>query len=296
MNRDDDINVPNMGPAEPAGDNRHAPVGHQAHNTPRQSSNVEPVRPGGGFIQPLVSIILIVAVSALGYFGFDMYQAQKEREATFTQAQEQISQLKGLLQEAEQGAEKSGEALKGNVSSLEASLRQKDKQLDSEIAKLWAIAHQKNAPLIEKQAKALAVQNKQLAAQKKLIKSLQSTQESQAKTIKGLASVKANSDKLKKTLTAEMAKVSKLVSRIETEMRTEAELAQDQQDEMLKSQRALSDRVVKLEGKSSAGLERRIKVNEQAVRAFDGTRRQLNQDLLQVKQKLNNMQLLLEQK
>lgn len=296
MNRDDDINVPNMGPAEPAGDNRHAPVEHQAHNTPRQSSNVESVRSGGGFIQPLVSIILIVAVSALGYFGFDMYQAQKERETTFTQAQEQISQLKGLLQEAEQGAEQSGEALKGNVSSLEASLRQKDKQLDSEIAKLWAIAHQKNAPLIEKQAKALAVQNKQLAAQKKLIKSLQSTQASQAKTIKGLASVKANSDKLKKTLTAEMAKVSKLVSRVETEMRTEAELAQDQQDEMLKSQRALSDRVVKLEGKSSAGLERRIKVNEQAVRAFDGTRRQLNQDLLQVKQKLNNMQLLLEQK
>lgn len=295
MNRDDDINVPNMGPAEPRGEGNHAAVEQPAprvHKEPIKQDS----RGSGGMLQSLVSIVLIVAVLVLGYFGFDMYQAQSQREATFTEAQAQIEQLKGLLQQAEQGAEQTGQALQGNVSSLESSLKQKDKQLDSEIAKLWAIAHQKNAPQIEKQAKGLTEQGKQVKEQQKQIKLLQASLASQAKQLKALAGLKADSTRLKKSLAADISKVNKLVARIETEVRTGAELAQDQQDEVVRSQRSLTDRIVKLEGKSSVELERRVKINEQAVRAFDGTRRQLNQDLLQVKQKLNNMQLLLEQK
>lgn len=286
MNRDDDnIEVPNFGPADPAGENRSTSSAMRPRSGDSPAPASAPVS-SGGVVQSVVMVFLVVAVSVLGYFGFEMYQSQ---QATFEKAQEQIVQLEALLKEAEQGAAESGEELQGNVSSLESALKQKDKQLDSEIAKLWDIAHKKNKPLIEKQAKELAALKKILQAQEKTVKSLKSQLAQQKKE---LASVSG----FKKTVNAEVAKLTKLTSRVESEMRTTNELAKEQMDDLLKAQRTLNDRIVKLEGKSNADLERKVKVNEQAIRAFDGTRRQLNQDLLQVRQKLNNMQLLLEQR
>lgn len=323
----DDIQVPNLGPAEPSSVNRSAEVAE----TPRRE--VESSSGGGNsLIQSLVIIILIASVSALGYFGFDMYQLQLEREGTLKQAQAQITQLQDLLKKAEQGAAESGEAIQGNVTSIEAALKQKDKQLDSEIAKLWVIANEKNKPALAKQAKEITELKKQVSSQQALLaeqKKQLSKQASENKSLKAdldaknknlLASIKkydqqfksfeqtksnvavlkkslgSDLDKFKATLNDEVAKLSKLVARVETEMRAGAELSQEQQDDLVAKQRTLSDRLVKLEGKSTSGLERRVSLNEQAVRAFDSTRLQLNQDLLRVKQKLNNMQLMLEQK
>lgn len=294
MNRDDDINVPNMGPAEPVTDNNFS-ASPKPVSTPSMKAEegaVQETSKSGGVFQGLVSIILIIAVSALGYFGFEMHQAQQQREATFVEAQEQIEKLKGLLLQAEEGAEQSGQAIQGNVSSLEQNLRKKDKQLDSEIAKLWAIAHQKNAPLIAKQGKTLAKQDSLIKAQEKTIKSLKSTLASQNKQLKALAGLKSDNANLKKSVNAEIAKVTQLVTKLETGLQGQL---QEQKEGEVSSQKALAERVAKLESKTDAALERRVSVNEQAIRAFDGTRRQLNQDLLQVKQKLNNMQLLLEQ-
>jgi len=291
MNRDDDnIEVPNFGPA---GDDRSAPSSMRPRSGDTPVTAPAPKSSGGGIIQSLVMVILVVAVSVLGYFGFEMYQSQ---QATFEKAQAQIVQLEGLLKEAEQGAAESGEELQGNVSSLESVLKQKDKQLDSEIAKLWDLANKKNKPLLEKQAKELAALKKSLAAQEKAVKSLKSQVASQKKQISAQKKQLAGISTLKKELSAELAKAAKLTSRVETEMRTSSQLVQEQVDELAAAQRKLKDRVAKVEAKSTAELARKVNINEQAIRAFDGTRRQLNQDLLQVRQKLNNMQLLLERK
>ncbi len=299
MNRDDEnLNVPNLGPAEPvSGARPGAAVG--AKPAPQTE---EPSR-GGGIVQSLVIIILIVAVCALGYFGFDVYQAQLKDETTFLKAQQQMEQLQALIKKAEEGAVQSGEKLQGDVSSLESSLREKDKKLDSEIAKLWVIAHQKNQPKIEQQSKDIAALKKSLSAlekdktaQQKSIKSLQSTIKAQEKQLKSVAAAKTEIDALQKAVKVEVSKLSKLIARVETETRANTEFMQEQQDEMIKTQRALTDRIIKLEGKSTAGLERRVKLNEQAVKAFDSTRSQLSQDLLFVKQKLNNLQLMIENK
>lgn len=299
MNRDDEnLNVPNLGPAEPVSGAR---PGAAAGVKPAPQTE-EPSR-GGGIVQSLVIIILIVAVCALGYFGFDVYQAQLKDETTFLKAQQQMEQLQALIKKAEEGAVQSGEKLQGDVSSLESSLREKDKKLDSEIAKLWVIAHQKNQPKIEQQSKDIAALKKSLGAlekdktaQQKSIKSLQSTIKAQEKQLKSVAAAKTEIDALHKAVKVEVAKLSKLIARVETETRANTEFMQEQQDEMIKTQRALTDRIIKLEGKSTAGLERRVKLNEQAVKAFDSTRSQLSQDLLFVKQKLNNLQLMIENK
>lgn len=299
MNRDDEnLNVPNLGPAEPVSGAR---PGAAAEAKPAPQTE-EPSR-GGGLVQSLVIIILIVAVCALGYFGFDVYQAQLKDETTFLKAQQQMEQLQALIKKAEEGAVQSGEKLQGDVSSLESSLRQKDKQLDSEIAKLWAVSYQKNKPQIEKQSKEIAALQKSLesmkkefSGQNKTIKSLQSTVSKQDKQLKTIAKTKAEVEALQTSVKAEVAKLSKLIARVETETRANNEFMQEQQAEMVKTQRALTDRIIKLEGKSTAGLERRVKLNEQAVKAFDSTRSQLSQDLLFVKQKLNNLQLMIEKK
>ncbi len=298
MNRDDEnLNVPNLGPAEPVSGTRSTSTQEQ----PKAAAAKEPS--GGGFVQSLVSIILIVAVCALGYFGFDVYQAQLKDETTFLKAQQQMEQLQALIKKAEEGAAQSGEKLQGDVSSLESSLRQKDKQLDSEIAKLWVIAHQKNQPKIEQQSKDIAALKKSLGAlekdkavQQKSIKSLQTTIKSQEKQLKSVAAAKSEVEALQKSVKAEVAQLSKLIARVETETRANNEFMQEEQAGILKAQRELVDRIVKLESKSTAGLERRVKLNEQAVKAFDSTRSQLSQDLLFVKQKVNNLQLMLEKK
>jgi uncharacterized protein HemX len=299
MNRDDDVNVPDLGPAE-----RDRPVQSPVSESPRyEAPSDQPDNRGGGLVQPLVIIILIVAVSALGYFGFDIYHAQQQDETTFLKAQQQMEQLQKLIEQAEKGAVQSGEQLKGNVTSLESALTQKDKQLDSEIAKLWTVAYQKNKPQIEQQAKELAELKQSLAAlkkesdsQKASLKSLNSTLAKQEKQLQAAVAAKDEAEKLQQSVKAEVNKLSKLIARVETETRANNELMQEQQSELLKSQRALTDRVAKLEGKSTGDLERRVRLNEQAVRAFDSTRSQLSQDLLFVKQKLNNLQLMIEKR
>lgn len=311
MNRDDDLNVPNLGPAEPVGDaHSHAQSVHtETRETRKAAVQPEPAS-GSGFIQPLVIIILIVAVCGLGYFSFDMYQAQQTGASTTQEAKQQIARLEALLKQAEQGAAESGEKLQGDVTSLESALKQKDKQLDSEIAKLWVVAHQTNKPAIaeqskqlaelkktlDSQAKALQDQSKAFQDQAKRLKSLQSSVAKQDKQIKAAQAVKGEADKLKAQLSKEITQLSKLIARIETSTQTSVEVIQEQLDEQVVQQRDNSDRIIKLEGRSNSDLERRVKQNAQAVQAFDGTRRQLSQDMLLVKQKLNNLQLLLEKK
>ena len=312
MNRDDDLNVPNLGPAEPVGE-AHSHT-QPVHTGMREEVRQVPVQPepvsGSGLIQPLVIIILIVAVCGLGYFSFDMYQAQQTGASTTQEAKQQIARLEALLKQAEQGAAESGEKLQGDVSSLASALKQKDKQLDSEIAKLWVVAHQTNKPAIAEQSKQLAAlkrtladqakalkdQTQALQAQVKSFKALQSTVAKQDKQIKAAKAFKGEAEQLKTELNKEIGQLSQLVARIETTTQTSVELIQEQLDEQVVQQRDNSDRIIKLESRSNADLERRVKQNAQAVQAFDGTRRQLSQDMLSVKQKLNNLQLLLEKK
>lgn len=268
----EEMQIPNLGPANPA--NSHTPLEHSEAIISRNANNSS----SNSILQTLVIIILIASVSALGYFGFGIYQTQLKREQTFQQAQQQIEQLKVLLQQAEQGAEKSGKQLQGNVSSLESRLLKKDHQLDSEIAKLWDLANKANRPLIKQQGLAIEEQKKQIATQQAELKKL----------TKSLATQTSQFNKL----TTQLKAVEKKQLQVETEMRTTTGLLQERLDE-------LSDKISGINNKGNSGnasILRRIAATEQAVRAFDSTRRQLNQDILQVKQKVNRMQLQLEQR
>jgi len=200
---------------------------------------------------------------------------------------------------------------KPKLESQDKALKAQDKTLKGQADSLAA-----NQSAIGKQAKALESQKQALADQQKALAALESKLKASEKKNRSLEQKLAALDKSvgtqlgklksdqKKQLQAATAKqessVKDQLTKAQTQLSAEAEAMNEQQAELVTAQRELTDRLAALELKQRAAgtsqtLERRVKTNEQAVQAFDSARRQLNRDLLQVRQKLNNLQLKIEQ-
>ncbi len=126
----------------------------------------------------------------------------------------------------------------------------------------------------------------------------------QAKTLEGMNTELAKLDKQLKAADAKGSENSKQVaairqsaSALSTEFQALTESVELQQADQKKKMALLAEQVISLKGDQglAAGLERRVKVNEQAVKAIDGSRLVTNNELLQIRQKLNNLQLKVEQ-
>ena len=317
----DDFDIPDLGPAEP---DRVTPSPSSTGATTASDVQPPPVKRSGGWFQSFLLILLVAACSGLGYWGLTMYeQLQAERESV-AELQAQMKEMRGLLNLAETSAQKSGDTLLDQVTSMSKAAQDKYKHFDSEIAKLWAIAYQKNKPELEKQAKQITGQSGQLKSLDKQLKS-QDTQlkaqagkfSEQAKAIaaqtKALNAVKESLAVQQKKITVMSAEVNKSKSSVkdlvsadlkkvrsevvaaQTAMRLSEEAMTDEQAMLTASLRKLTDRTAALEnGQRKNGLERRVKNNEDAVRAYDATRRELNRNLLQIKKKINELQLAVE--
>ncbi len=299
MNRqDDNLNVPDLGPAET---DRNDYSARADYGQSRTSQNHAVSRSGPGWFTTLVLVILVGSVTGLGYVGFGLYQQQQQREVTFAQAQAQITELRELLKSAEQGAEASGQTLTQRLQKLEAAHAEKTKLYDSEVAKLWTLAHQKNAPKLDAHEKALTAQEaqlktltQQLAKQEKSLQGVQTQVGGYSDQFKALPELKKQQTELQKQMAAKQSELSQLVARLETQLAATTELLQEQIDQLKSGQKQLASKPEAADKATIAELERRLRLNEQSVRAFDSTRQQLNQELLQVKQKLNTLQLAIE--
>ncbi|MEH6580272.1 MAG: hypothetical protein V7731_24735 [Amphritea sp.] len=328
--QDKDLELPSFGPAEwdpnAAGgkkqgsqqSNGSESVASGASGGAGVRDNVRSAPASGGGLTFLIMLLLAAAVGGMAYWGYMQHQqllAQDESQRTLEQ---KVLELQQLLQVAESSATQTGESLLDNVKKQSAAAAVKDKQLDSEIAKLWAIAHQRNTPKIAELEKQLAAtrtaakdQEKQLtasrAAAKEQDKQAKSSAAAQDKRIKALAaSLKTQEQANKKTASglaaiknadSGLATVNKNMASLRAEIQVLEESLELQQAEHKRLLSGFAEQITALQsnGNASVGLERRVRVNEQAVRAIDGSRIQLNKELLQIRQKLNNMQLKVEQ-
>lgn len=311
MSRDDDFDLPDLGPAEPervSTNNRHVDV---------VSPPAKTVKRSGGWFTSLMLILLVASCSGLGYWGLTMFeQLQAERKAV-AELQQQMKEMRELLNLAESSAQQSGDTLLDQLTSMGKAAQDKYKHFDSEIAKLWTVAYQTNKPELEKQAKQLAEQKKQLAEQGKQLKA---QSDKQAGYVQQIAAQKKALDEAKKFLAAQDKKLSTIGGKLEQSQSTvkslvDAELKKSRSDlaatqtairlseealneemtALTTSMRKLTDRVAALESaQRQNGLERRVKNNEDAVKSYDATRRELNRSLLQIKKKINELQLKLE--
>lgn len=318
---DKDLDLPSFGPAErddgqirkPKSETPKASAptqqsGSAGHVTPPPPAADAPAASSGGALSYLIILLLAAAVGGLAYWSYLQHQqiVVLEQQMGLVDQQraeidQQVLELQQLLQVAESSAAQSGESLLVQVKKQAASTAEKHKQLDSEIAKLWTVAHQRNAPKIaelEKQLKAaekraadqLKQQEAKLAQQLKQSKSLATKLASVEKALQAAEKKAGNRDE-------QMAAVKSSAAALTSEFEVLSETVDLMQEEQRRKLSAFAEQIVELQQNqnSAAGIERRVRVNEQAIRAIDGSRVQLNKELLQIRSKLNSLQLKVEQ-
>lgn len=311
MSRDDDFDLPDLGPAEPervSTNNRHVDV---------VSPPVQTVKRSGGWFTSLMLILLVASCSGLGYWGLTMFEQLQAERKVVAELQQQMKEMRDLLNLAESSAQKSGDTLLDQLTNMGKAAQDKYKHFDSEIAKLWAVAYQKNKPELEKQAKQLAEQKKLLAEQGKQLKAQSDKQAgyvqqvaAQKKALNDAKKALAAQDKkltaiggkldqsqssVKSLVDAELKKSRSDLAATQTAIRLSEEALTEEVAALTTSMRKLTDRIAALESaQRQNGLERRVKNNEDAVKSYDATRRELNRSLLQIKKKINELQLKLE--
>lgn len=315
--QDKDLELPSFGPAEREPTIRGSGEQPQTEPSPKsgaaKGNNPEPVqkgRSGGGTLSYLIILLLAVAVGGMAYWNFMQHQQLQALGSERQAVDEKIVELQQLFLVAGDNAAQTGESLQNQVKRQAETTRQQFEKLgadvgrfdsaitrldagveklNSENGKLWVVAHQRNTPKI-------AELEKQLSAASALI-------DSQAKTLKGMAGDLAQLGKQLKASEAagsdnaqQVAAIRQSTSALSTQFQALSESVELQQAEQRKQLSAFAEQIVALQDNqnSSVGLDRRIRVNEQAVKAIDGSRLLMNNELLQIRQKLNNLQLKVE--
>jgi chromosome segregation ATPase len=245
------------------------PVSRTSSSAPTERAAVTPAPAGagrGGSL--LITLILLLLVAGVGYLGF-----------TLTEQQGRLQQLEQDLTQAQQRLED----LSGRVNERVA-------HVDSEIAKLWTIAYQRNKPQLDAHAEQLKTLEGSLAELGSSLKSIRQQAAQAGKALEEASSAKSAVSSSQQRLDARLKGLEQQLATLEQGLKVESE-------GRLKVQQQLTQQLTGLQDGQggSAELAQRIRQNEQAISAIDGTRRQINQDLLRIRQQLNNLQLKVEQ-
>ncbi len=242
---------------------QHSP---QASKPARKSSSG-----GGGGVPPTVTkessgpgffavFALILAIGALAYSGYLTWQfteAQKELVA----AQNRVTNLEARLD------------LNSNESNETVDeIRDKLKWADSEIRKLWGVSQDTNRKKITANEDALAALKKQVSA-----------------TEKDAATARASANNIKTELEKRIAAMDKQLGASAAELQKSQKALQDlaANGERLQSLSMDVQRVSQqLPGLKDLAV--RVKTNEDAIAAIDAYRRNINRDILQLKQSVGS--------
>ncbi|GAA0689743.1 hypothetical protein GCM10009104_15330 [Marinobacterium maritimum] len=248
---------------------------------------------GGSGGSLLITVILLLLVAGGGYLGYNLMQQQEQLvqlQAELGQAQGRVASLEALLEVASDSAAQSGQTLQQRLQDVDARMKERFTHYDSEVAKLWTVAYQRNKPQLEQQAEQLKKLQAQVAEAETALVAVRKDAGKAADALAQAGALKTELAAQKKALQARLAAAEKQLDTLEQGLRLESE-------GRLKVQKQLTEQLAGLSGGSdvTAQLAQRIRQNEQAIKAIDGTRRQLSQDLLRIRQQLNNLQLRLEQ-
>ena len=221
----------------------------------REKPPVKPRLSGGGVgaFWKFLLLVLLLGLAGLGYLLYEQTQR-------FDVLQTRFNELEAKIDSTDESLSQSGAALSIKVKEHQKTL---DEQW-SEIKKLWAVAYDKNRKTIEEQGKSLVSQDK-------AIKGLEASMAARKKEIQSLDSKAVNA-----SASAETAASSALAAKLEVnDMVTQV---QDMADQLNRVEKSLKD--------SQQNLNARVAGNEEAVRAIDAYRLQINRDLQSIKQQM----------
>ncbi|MBA4503095.1 hypothetical protein [Marinobacterium marinum] len=247
-------------------------------------------RSGGNL---LVTTLLLLLAAGGGYLGFAQVEQQERLnglQSDLAQAQARVETLEGLLEVTSDSAEQSGQTLLQRQQEMDARAKERFTHFDAEIAKLWTIAYQRNKPQLEQQVEQLKKLSDRMQEAETALAGVRQDADKAADALAQVGTLKAEQQAQGKALQARLAAAEKQLGTLEQGLQRESE-------GRLKVQKQLTEQLAGVSGGSdaTAALAQRIRQNEQAIAAIDGTRRQLSQDLLRIRQQLNNLQLRVEQ-
>ena len=192
---------------------------------------------------PFLFFLILIA---MGGGGFNYWQLM--------QSQNQLASANARIADLESRLEMTGDETEASAAAMQAKL----KWADSEIRKLWGVSYDRN--------------KKDIANNKTKIDALSGKLKRVGKD--AVAGVKKQMGEV----TGELALLNELVSANQASV-TNLETSSQS---ILNQTRQLQDTLGKLETKE-AELRRNVRTNEQAIEAIDAFRRNVNQQLLQLK-------------
>ncbi|MCL6417546.1 hypothetical protein MIB92_17935 [Aestuariirhabdus sp. Z084] len=231
--------------------------------TPKSDSGAK----GSPVLMGLV-VLLVGALGAVAYFGHQQTQALKAQLESNQQAFELTLQR---LQDVSGKVIATGESMDQSDTKVQAELR----VVNSEIRKLWDVSNKRNkrniaenGALLEKQAKLIAALTVARKAQEKSLKAYRSELGKEQERTKALAS------QIQLSSTEQAARLEVLLERLD-------------------SLEALNARFELFQKQYSADLEAANSLsadNQDALRSIDAFRRQVNSQLLEMRNNLNQLQ------
>ena len=219
----------------------------------------------------LMMVVIASVVSWLGWEGYKQQQLLNATTAELNDALVFIRQSKLLMARFEGELSETGAELEESDTGAQKKL----KFLESEVRKLWGIAYDRNRKAIaasDDEIKQQGVELKSIAS--KLKQQAKSLTEATAKTDKSIASTAA--------LQSEVILLKELNEQLSVQLKTIEDASSSAIAEIRQSLNALKDRQT---------VEGRVRMNEVAIEAIDASRLQLNERIVALDRRLNDLQL-----
>jgi uncharacterized protein YoxC len=198
----------------------------------------------------LILAVLVAGLAISGWFIANQHRLLLEEGKTLATAQDRIARLEDRLRVTDEALTETGEATSEQINFWE-----------SEIRKLWSVSNERNRKWIKDNEAAIA------------------------KLDKSLSSLEAADRDIKGTLGRHESAFAKQQSLVDQLTSMEVQLEQ-----VLRSQRDLVDRVNAAQqsvASLQSSLANRVRENEQAVKAIDAYRLQLNGRLADIERRLS---------
>lgn len=203
---------------------------------------------GPGFVAVFALLLALAGIGGSGYLAYQLTESQQALVA----AENRITDLEARLD------------LSSNQSSATVDeIREKLEWADSEIRKLWGVSYDTNRKRIQANQEAIAAARRSLG-----------------EVEKDAASARAATASLKRDLEGELADLKRQLASAEKAMATLNASADRIESLSIDVQR------VTQQMPGLRDLASRVKTNEEAIAAIDAYRRNINRDILQLKQQL----------
>ncbi len=282
----------------------------------------------GDWFVTLILVLLTAAASGLGYMMFGLQQTIEQQRTDLQASAERIQTLEKLLNVTAGAPNPQALTLEERLSKLDATMLERHKHFDAEIAGLWKLTESQQKSQLESLSGSLKTLQAQVEGlikdQKTGAAQINQVEEKLVSLDKRLASnnVASEVEALKKQQAQADKRLTDLQSAQKTAVAKQASTATEQNKQLDSLQQSLStlrtqlaileeslaegqaqlqsglakqsSRIASLEKANRSGggaLSSRVQTNEQAIRAIDGTRRQMVGDIQALKQKLNALQL-----